>query len=663
MKKVSRFLSVLLAVAVLVTLAVVGLAANADVPAAPKAAGYAAVGKVDTAAGKVEALFDDGVQGAVKYIGDAPAAGAVYTYTRDANNYYLFTPAAELYGKNQLTDSGTTLGLGYDSQGWAWAWWQLPSTAYNHIYFYNGTPGTPVFVRLSATSWKLGYWDVWKNNIDTTAPMYLLNCADHGAGTAFTAGVGVIGTCEGGAIAAPGVNYPEGDARDLSAFSDLLHDYATGYAAVGKVDAAESKAEVLLGTGEQGWVKFAGTAPTAGAVYKYTRDGENIYTFTTLKGNPGEISDQLADGGWNIQFGGAVDNLAYPPYMWDASSNLYLLSQSTPVFIRYSETSWRLTDWSIGSTVTNNDGSCTAYFLNMVSPSRNATFTYDVGAVVIGQYSGGAITEPNLSGMGSPVADKDLNEFTAPLHDYEPDTPTPEPPPETPAIVATGYAAVGFVDTAASKAEVLLGTGQQGWVTYTGTAPTAGAVYKYSCDDGNVYTFTELKAGMAANGNQLTDAGMNVQFGGAPDNADYPPYMWDGAATLYGLTEATPVFVRHSATEWGLMDWSIGGSVVANDGSITVYVLDVTSPGAKYTCDVGAVVIGQCADGAVSAPALADIGSPVAEFHLGALSAPLHQDEIPPTGDVNVPLLVAVMVVSAVALLAALFAFERKKAF
>ena len=39
---------------------------------------------------------------------------------------------------------------------------------------------------------------------------------------------------------------------------------------------------------------------------------------------------------------------------------------------------------------------------------------------------------------------------------------------------ASGYAAVGIVDAEAHKAEVLLGTGQQGTVIFAGEAPAAG---------------------------------------------------------------------------------------------------------------------------------------------------------------------------------------------
>ncbi len=204
----------------------------------------------------------------------------------------------------------------------------------------------------------------------------------------------------------------------------------------------------------------------------------------------------------------------------------------------------------------------------------------------------------------------------------------------------TGYAAVGLVDATACKAEVLLGTGEQGWVKFTGTAPTAGAVYKFSRDDANVYTFSELKAGPNADIDQLTDAGINVQFGGAPHDEVYQPYMWDGNTILYGYFDDTPVFIRFSATEWSVFDWNLWYEVIGNDGSVTVYPLDL-SPATRptQTYDVGAGVIGQCENGAISASLLYNFGDPWPEKDLGTFSDALHDygEEEPPTDPTEAP--------------------------
>ena len=65
----------------------------------------------------------------------------------------------------------------------------------------------------------------------------------------------------------------------INATADETTIAASGYAAIGIVDAGANKAEVLLGTGEQGTVIYAGEAPITGGVYRYTRDENNVYTF------------------------------------------------------------------------------------------------------------------------------------------------------------------------------------------------------------------------------------------------------------------------------------------------------------------------------------------------------------------------------------------------
>ena len=147
---------------------------------------------------------------------------------------------------------------------------------------------------------------------------------------------------------------------------------ASGYAAIGVVNASVKKAEVLLGTGEQGTVSYNGITPKTGAVYAYTRDKDNFYTFTELKANI-DNCDQLTTSGrpfyWTNQ-----------GWVWDPSGNIYF-PYNEPMFVRFGNNQWAIT--TIYKTNLNpNNKTISMYMLGATdtdTPQR-----YYVGAIVVG---------------------------------------------------------------------------------------------------------------------------------------------------------------------------------------------------------------------------------------------------------------------------------------
>ncbi len=386
---------------------------------------------------------------------------------------------------------------------------------------------------------------------------------------------------------------------------------AKGYAAVGVVDAEAHKAEVLLGTGEQGTVVFEGEAPTPGAVYSYSRSGINVYTFTTPSANHGN-SNQLGDMGW-------VFYSDKQGWLWDGMINFYY-PDVKPIFFRYGNGQWAVT------TIFQFEGAVGAAGMNgyALDTATNPGGGYTVGAFVFGGWVGDGsidvtgfdVMVPSLSASA-----KNLGAFTQDLHEI---------------LLESGYAAVGYVDTANSLVEILKDNGEQGYVTYTGTAPVTGGVYRYGRQEGNVYTFTEP---VANHGNSsLTDASKPAWYMGM--STDFEGYMWDSAPNHYWPTATTPIFLRTSLTDWMVTT----EACFAMNVSVYTYQLDVTpqAPGSTYY-DTQAIVFGGLnADGTIDTTGFDALTLPQTSRDLSALTNPLHPvDDTPgdiepaPTGDAS----------------------------
>ncbi|MBE6974970.1 MAG: hypothetical protein E7436_05725 [Ruminococcaceae bacterium] len=376
----------------------------------------------------------------------------------------------------------------------------------------------------------------------------------------------------------------------VSATADETTIPASGYAAIGIVDAEAHKAEVLLGTGEQGTVYFNGAAPASGAVYSYTRDANNLYTFTTPSANHG-YNNQLGDIGWNLY---------YTPdgWLWPGNGEIFF-PDGNPIFVRFGNDGWALT--TIFDFVQNNGAVWVyAYLLDVTVRDANANY-WNAAAIVVGGYNNGTIDTSNYDvTFKNLTATNSLAAFTTSLHaNVNTDA----------MILETGYAAIGAVDAANSYVEILKGTGEQGFVIYEGTAPTTGGVYRYSRNASNVYTF-ELP--VANHGNSNT---ADASAGAWPTwmSAEYGGYMWDGALNHYWPSASTPFFVHTSANTWVVTDLSC---LVTDNGATyrMTYQLDVTVRDASVNYyNTAAVVFGGLnADGSVDTTGIDSLNLPMA---------------------------------------------------
>lgn len=377
--------------------------------------------------------------------------------------------------------------------------------------------------------------------------------------------------------------------------ADEVNAPASGYAAVGIVDAEAHKAEVLLGTGEQGTVRFTGDAPAAGAVYSYTRSALNVYTFTVPNANHG-YSNQLADAGWPFWS-------EKSGWIWNANIQYYYPG-TNPIFFRFGENQWAIT------TLGNFEGAGGAshmfgYALDAVDNGGN----FYPGAFVFGGYGeGGVIDNTGFNVMvPSLTATNNLSAFTNDLHEVP---------------LEAGYAAIGAIDSENSLVEILKGTGEQGYVSFTGTAPVTGGVYRYARNEDNVYTFTEPTAN---HGNsKVHDASAAAWQMWMSE--DYGCYMWDGALNHYWPTSTTPVFVRTGSDAWIITT----SACFTNGASVMAYQLDTVARGGTNYFDVGAVVFGGLnADGTIDTTGFDQLKLPETTADLSALTTALHPVDPP----------------------------------
>ena len=572
-----RFLAMLTVIAMLASFFAMSAFAVED--SSIPASGYAAVGIVDKESHKAEILLADGTQGTVYYNGADPIANGFYTYTRDGNNLYTFTDPVDVNNGNQNANQHYGTLMWYHSSGWFW------TSNYDHFYPYSN----PMFVRYGDNKWSI------KSINETINPgaMYVFTYVlgvDSSSGQNIPAVTLMGGMTGNGTIDTTGFETVLGSLEaeyDLSAFTTALHAdvnldaiiLETGYAAIGYVDTASHKVEILKADGTQGSVYYTGEAPRTDAVYRYSRGAGNLYTFTNVLGNSG-YSDQLATG-WNYY---------YTPngWMWAGNGPIYF-PNSSPIFVRYGNGGWALSSLSSFA-----DAGTWVYGYMLDEYQTDAANNYwAVGAIVIGGYTNGTVDTTNFDVcLPNVSATNSLSSFTTDLHTNV---------ALDKLIVDEGYAAVGYVNTTTSQANILLANGQTATVSFTGIAPTAGAVYKYSKTAAGVYTFT-LPVANSGNGDVIADTGVME----ANPSADYGGYIWGAYPTDYhhfwydGVD--IPVFVRLSATQWAIADETRLTTTYPN--TVPVYLLDVAaranSPETYHT--MGAMLINAYnADGSANA--------------------------------------------------------------
>lgn len=358
-----------------------------------------------------------------------------------------------------------------------------------------------------------------------------------------------------------------------------------GYVAVGEVDTEARKVAVLFGDGTVSVVKYTGTAPLPGAVYGYTVNETDEYTFSLLNLN-WSLSHQLSDtldstgesesvfpGEWGLtlwNWGGFGD------YTW--SSTLFRFTENASIYVRYSETNWRVFKYTSGLFPEDIEGTVVSgYFQN---PTYDGNHWVDL--FVIGAYEDGVGIKPPTHTAGSSfntalyaeynVGDKDVV-ISASEPDPDPTTvPDPDPtmtvtptPTLTPGAASgdyysgpiDGYCAVGEVDEANNKVAALLDNGETATVKYTGKAPEAGAVYGYKVDNG-IYKFA-LPLLNWENSHQLSnilksDGKTTADNGGAWDIFTYYHANFQDtnpkSQNIYFPSTDMPIFIRYSETSW-----------------------------------------------------------------------------------------------------------------
>ena len=648
-----KFITVMLIFAMLIS--VVAVSATADETNIP-ASGYAAVGIVDAEAHKAEVLLGTGEQGTVYFNGNAPASGAVYSYTRDANNLYTFTAERGNSGNSdQLGDTGWNLF--YTPNGWMW-------NGLGQIIFPNASP---IFIRYGNDNWALSSLG---NFVETNGAGWIFGYTldevqTDAVNNYWAVGAIVLGGYNNGTIDTTGFDtcFPSITATNsLATFTTSLHANVntdaiileTGYAAIGAVDAANSYVEILKGTGEQGFVIYEGTAPVAGGVYRYSRNVNNVYSFELPVANHGNSSTiDASAAAWptwmSADFGG---------YMWDGAYNHYWPSASTPFFVHTAANTWTLAD--VTCLVTNTNTYRMTYQLD-VTVRDAANHYYNTAAVVFGGLNAdGSVDATGIDALNLPATSHDLSALTNPLHEL-PTPPATEPPAtEPPAtepeatepeatepeatepeatepeatepeatepeatepeatepeatepeatepeatkpadkgytasgnVIEAGYAAIGAVDAASGKATVLLGNGEHGTVCFAGTAPKSGAVYGYELHDNNVYVFIE-KTGNFGNSDQLA-AGQAWNLWFEPNG-----WAWDANTPndIFHVPTPTPIFLRFGDNKWALVTIETvapptGANWAFGYALDTVHLPDYDAGNGFHNYQTGALVMG-----------------------------------------------------------------------
>lgn len=593
----------ILAVLTMVTVLFGALSVGAQAPYANS--GFAAVGAVDTENKTATVLFTDGATATVGYTGTAPAAGAVHAYTRSGAKFTFTLPTLN-WGESDQLGNKTDASYG-DGRGWAiypynWGFVEAFHQGDGQInYYYDWAGPVPVFIRYSATSWRV-------LNITSESMAHM---AGGGLGTTgyfasyqhengnYYCNLMVIGDNDGATIVPATADTtkafdPEGNGwaagdKDLSGAVPAVT--AVGYAAVGKVDTEGTKAQVLLDNGSDGTVAYKGTAPTTGAIHYYEQYGDGTYAFTLLKANHGNSDQLAASSAWGM-------GVAIWGGFWDTAMNIYRPVATMPLFIRYSATDWRVQAYTC-TVEADYAGPVNGYaFVNGAAPEGG----FVLEALMVGNCDANGVTAPAETDLvpfgGDTVAagDVDLSVIT----DVAPDGTNINP---APGEEGRGYAAVGKVDTAEKKARILLEDGTAVTVTYTGEAPKTGAVYAYAKYSDGTYAFEEPIVNWA----DATQLSSSAFTHGKETGKDRPgisawplqlyergavsDYDWSG--TVFNMSDTTPIFIRYSETEWRVGNLK---SFKFKEGGITkgYFTFGMNEDGSYYT---DLLVIGDYQDG------------------------------------------------------------------
>jgi len=530
MHKSKRFLSLVLSLLLGVSgLSVMWIGGVQSSAASPAPSGYVAVGEVNTSLSKASALFNDGTVLTVTYIGTAPAPGAVYSYTLDNQGQYTFTSLELNWSEsNQLSDTLKSNGdTGSNNPGeWPitlWSWGGFSDSSWSNTVFHFSDQA-PIFVRYSTTSWRVFTYasGLFKTDIEGTTVSGYFNKPTYD-GANHWCDLLVIGAYDNtnGAIpptctAGPSLNlsdytaYNTGDKNVvLSTTPDpdpvVEEEYYTGaidgYCAVGEVDNTAKKASLLFGNGKVQVVTYSGKEPKSGAVYGYKADGD-IYKFALPVLN-WENSNQLsntikADGKTAATNGGAWDiNTYYYGNFQDlnpSSSNIYFPSPDMPVFIRYSETSWRVFTGIPQGLLTSSEqapnGTTRGYFVPRYDQTLYDSYTPVLGA---GVYYSDVLIIADYGANGIKPANKATTATFDPKHiGWDEGNINVMLSVVNVKAVSTGICAVGEVSADGGKAVILLPDGKTLTVNVSGNAPAEGVIYNYTAYDDGKYSFSEF---------------------------------------------------------------------------------------------------------------------------------------------------------------------------
>ena len=630
-----KLISLVTSVALVLSVVAVGLTVAPLKASAAVTTGYAAVGEVNALITKAAVLLGNGVRADVTYTGTEPVPGAVYNYSEEDGVYTFTTVATNWDAHEQLT----TDSIGITAYNWGGF-----GDAYNHIF--TVLPGAPIFIRYSATSWRLVDRDgLTLENGATTLGYFATPTAgdsrpDLPYEMLFHTEMLVVGGYDetDSVIVAPTAAQTLTFDKDRTAEAGgwawgnatlTVAPDSVGYAAVGEVDIGTKKAAVLLATGEVKNVDFYGTAPVAGAVYAY-REYAGKYEFSLPTssgsgfnwGNSNQLSNTMkADGvtpvipgvggPWKIELNG------YGYFQPDSPANnsMYALSVGAPVFVRVTENRWKVytnpamaNPWgdarrasALKFTDNNKKVTTQGYLLQRYDPgfaneydSMTTNGSYWCDLLVIGNFGDSGILEPTYSTKDYAVAGAGVNSGLksvkfVPEVIEEPPAPPVGVPDHQGAVVSKGLCAVGEVDGTNYKAAILLPDGSIKTVSLVDVVPEGGTLYSYE-EYSNGYKLTELLFNtgvLDAPTSGLTGLPVNPRaVAGNPGEL----LFYKGGEEYYHnvLTADSVVYIRFSKTDWRVFK---GADIIkVSDWPLWIY-LHTTTPDADGNAKVVAGMV------------------------------------------------------------------------
>ena len=404
--------------------------------------GYCAVGVVDTSLQKAVILLDDGTVKTVSYQGTAPISGEVHSFTKNSGDTYEF-----------VHNIGLAPGNANTVAAWDFNSYINPQKLYMGNN-YNLTNSSTIFVRYSATEWRVFKGNNMIKNSGNASKGYMKTSSGNME-------IGVVGNYDTGTgqiipatasntkfLDSSGAGFASGD-------KNLDGVVSAGVCAVGTVNTTAQSAIILLDDGTIKTVPYQGSAPVSGEVHNFKK---------------------YYNGKYELIQAGLMPNYANSSAAWDFNSytspqrlymgNNYTLTTNSAIFVRYSATEWRVFK---GNDIIKKPGNASKGYFNTTDTNLNFCLVgnYDTGAHQIIPATAANTRFLDSADVGFASGDKFLT------------TPT------------SGYCAVGLVDTATQKAIILPDDGNIQTVTYQGTAPVSGEVHSFTKTSADIYSFTQ----------------------------------------------------------------------------------------------------------------------------------------------------------------------------